>query len=267
MPPKKTASKSQESLIDEDCSMCYKCDEILILDSSKYISCERCFNSECIDCADIDVDTFDYINTRKHIHFYCDDCEAAAMKAVQTDNLIEVRCKEILSRFEERLTTCENKLENKAEKMYVENLEQRIISLESKLANHVVEISKLEKKVELVRFEPYEKEKRAKNVIFHGIPETGIVERDRFIISSALADLGCQNISPEEVTRLGDHTKKAQVDVHETFSAKSQDQKVRPIRISLKSKSDKSDILRNSKNIRKSRSKFFDPKKSTLPLT
>ena len=114
----------------ELCSKCCK-------DSEKWISCERCLLWFCLSCADLSDDEHTFFTRRKaRAHWYCEACEAQAVKAVSTDQAIEERCTEFLSEFQNRLEFCETKLDLKADKSDTDLLETENKILQDKISLH-----------------------------------------------------------------------------------------------------------------------------------
>ena len=225
---------------DESQCLCNECEELLY-DDSESIKCERCSNLVCIACSDLDDIGFEYMKTHRNMHWFCTSCEEAAIKAVQTDNLIEARCQELISQFEERITKCEKNIENKVDKETVNQLYEKVKILEEKLMSHTTDISNLGHKIDLVRFEPYEKAKRVTNLIIHGIPETGSADQDKLVVSMALADVDCADILPNDLTRLGKLKPRSD---NAASNSSSQNEMARPIRISLSSRDEKLNVLK-----------------------
>ena len=118
----------------------------------------------------------------------------------------EERCQEFLTKFEDerfegRLNKVEETLELKADKSVVNNLDTKTLRLEGTIAN-LADISRLNRKVDSVRFEPAEKNKRRNNVIIKGLPEDGALHDDD-LVKHVLEDIGCSDVTTTETTILG----------------------------------------------------------------
>ena len=243
-----------------DC--CCKC-EVELDPESKCIQCERCCQCYCIGCANVDEATYKCVVQLRFLHWYCAACEELAVKAVQSDNLIEERCQEILSKVEHRLKSCESILDKKADSAKVNHLVDKVNNLEKTVEDLVAKNKELTKKLNLVRFEPFERAKRAKNVVIRGIPESGSVEQDKIVVSMALAEVGCADVEPIEVSRIGESiTDNQNVTASSASAANHKHSNVsRPIRCALTSLEDKSKVLQNAKKIRHSKLDYYDSKK------
>ena len=114
MPPKKP--------VQHKCGGCGA-----IVAGDQMIECERCLKWLCKNCSTLDDTSLDFFGQHKIMHWYCPPCNAPAMKAVTSDNLIEQRCKAYYDSFKEEvlqmintnvgqvkasLETTENKLRN-----------------------------------------------------------------------------------------------------------------------------------------------------------
>ena len=125
-----------------DC--CCKC-KVELDPESKCIQCERCCQYYCIGCANVDEATYKCVVQDRFLHWYCVACEELAVKAVQSDNLIEERCQEILSKVEHRLKSCESILDKKADSAKVNHLVDKVNNLEKTVEDLVAENKELTK--------------------------------------------------------------------------------------------------------------------------
>ena len=163
--------------------------------------------------------------------------------------------------MEERISSCEIKISEKADKVDLVQLTSKIKNLENKLGEYSNQLLKLNHKIDLTRFEPYEKAKRVTNIVIRGIPETGSVEEDRLRVSLALAEVGCAEVLPTDVTRLGELSSETSYTSLKTDSTQGNLPYYRPIRCTLNSRQERNKVLKNGKNIRQSKLEDFDVKK------
>ena len=265
MPPKKKTqakkdankarSQSQSVQSDDDSTLCKTC-QTLLVDTSECIECERCCKWLCLDCAHLTQDDYNLIQSRKFMHWFCAECEEPAIKAAQDDNLVEDKCREFLSEYAKRLDICEKKVELKADKSEVDKLSAYTKTLEDKIKGFQQDISKLNRNLNLVRFEPAEKIKRKNNIVIRGLPELDNKDEDTALISLALAEIDCADIQPSDIRRLGDKNVRPFTSSNE--SDEEDEQKVgaqaapprilaRPVRCILNSVEEKAKILKKCK--------------------
>ena len=232
--------------------LCSKCHN----DSDKWISCERCLMWFCLNCAELSEEEHAFFTRRQaRAHWYCNDCEAQAVKAVSTDQAIEERCKEFLGEFQTRLESVENKLNDKADKAVTDSIITQNKVLEDKIVGLQNDISNLGKQIKLARFEPFEKEKRKNNIVIRGLPETGNLVEDQDLVRFTLNEIDCSHIIPTNIQRLG---KIPETDASDGAQARPP---ARPIRCILLNSDQKSTILKNAKKVRNSDTTRFDNKR------
>jgi hypothetical protein len=74
---------------------CKQCQGNFVNESDKMIECDRCKQLECLACSGMDESLYQSLDDDDigpYIHWYCRKCKESAMKAISTDNEIEVRC-------------------------------------------------------------------------------------------------------------------------------------------------------------------------------
>ena len=95
--------------------------------------------------------------------------------------------------------------------------------------------------------EETERNKRKTNVIFHGLPESSVgdsVERetdDLGLVSTMLHAMKCDNVQVGQVVRLGKRLER---------TSSSEPQKLRPMKLVLKTEDQRSQVLKSAKNLR-----------------
>ena len=271
---------SDDTELDAKCKFCSKD----LPEGSQAISCERCTQWVCQECAKLDDPTYLVLTSRQDLHWYCSACELDALQAVQNDAQIEERCREFLTKYEDRLDAVEELLEEKADKSTVDNLGSQVLTMNDQIKNMAQDIVTLSKKIDTVRFEPSEKEKRRNNIVIRGIPETtNISDADK--VQEILQAIGCDTVQPTEITRLGkpprntipasrtrDQESLEDQDQNNPTDTRSDDPTQdarpaaetptniphRPVRCVLQSVQQKTTILRAAPQIRKARSENFD---------
>ena len=256
-----------------DTSKCQLCKADLEQTQIKCIECERCLVWFCINCAVLTDDEHAFFTSKTaRAHWYCTECEAPAVKSVTNDQQIEEKCNQFLGKFETRLDKCEGDIATKADKSDLDTLATANKKLEEKIVGLQRDISTLGSKLNLVRFEPYEKEKRKSNIVIRGLPETGSETEDRDLVKFALSEINCETIIPAEVSRLGKMPAKPSTE--ENANAPG-DQAIaaapagrggtrvpsRPVRCVLLNSDEKKQILQNGKQVRNSVTIRYDPKK------
>ena len=213
------------------------------------------------------------------IHWFCTKCETAALTDVSTGIQIEEKVKAYMSKFDDRLSKCETDILAKADKTDLDELSAKNKTLESKVTALQNDISKLESKIQLVRFEPAEKLKRKNNIVIRGLPETYDQTQDNDLVRFALSEIDCSDIIPIEISRLGKKpATQTATNNEQTQNGVSPNQNqppstdtvngpeltrppARPVRCILLSSDQKSKILQNGKKIRNSVTIRYDPKK------
>lgn len=264
--PGRQTRNSSVSAAEEipECSSCVK----QLPKGVDAVGCERCQQWICRECAGLSVNEYQFISDRRDLHWYCNGCQAAALQAVKNDAIIEERCKEIMAKCDARLDEFEEKLLTKADKPVVDQIDSRTIALENKISSLALDVTNLSKKLDMVRFEPFEKDKRKNNVVVRGAPEGSHPDID--IVKRILSDIGCEDVEIVEISRLGRH-RNAPVNPSnnqngsQDNSAPVRDPIARPIRVALRNPETKGKVLKNASKIRRSRSTdLFNPKKIFL---
>ena len=158
-----------------------------------------------------------------------DKCKVAAIRAIATYDEIEQRSSTFLDKFNHRLEQVEKQMETKADKVMVDQLAVEAGSLEGKVTNLAMDMSKINQQIDTVRDESIEKSKRRTNIVVRGLPENTEKE-DQDLASELFKDIGCQQVEITSTRRLG---------------REEGDSKMRPLRVILKQQETKDEILRN----------------------
>ena len=83
----------------------------------------------------------------------------------------EKRCQEFLSKYEKRLDDIEERVNTKANKANVDSPGTSVQVLNDQVKHLARDISRLNQKIESVKFEPVEKAKCKNNIVIRGVPE------------------------------------------------------------------------------------------------
>lgn len=241
---------------DLDC-LCLGCKKT-IGEKEDSMMCERCSGWVCFVCTGLSKPVYDEMSKNKSLHYFCHECQAPAMKAWKMDAKIEEICNDYFKKHEERLLKIEESVKTKADKTELDNTRSKIDTLEDQIKGLNHDISTLNHRINLVRFEPIEKNKRRNNIVIRGLPELQQSDnenenQDKKLTEVLLNEIGCGNITTTSITRLG---KK----VPNTDSTENR-MLARPLRVCLSSADDKNKILKCGKKIRNSSTELFDPKK------
>ena len=291
--PKKPKDKSKKSVSEPlpdaeegtdaaagvDC-ICTKC-KTIISDEDDSLMCERCAGWDCIKCTGLSKPVYDEMKINNCMHYFCQACQAPAMKAWKADAEIEKICNGYFKKHDERLKKVEESVQVKADKTELDVTKTKVTTLEADLAGLKKDISVLNHRINLVRFEPHEKIKRKNNVVFRGLPESEEStdeNSDDLLAKHVLDEIGCSDIIPLETTRLG--KKITATDTGASADSVNRNPGpgaelgqengdgvvtprviARPLRVCLNSSEDKSKVLKNGKLIRHSKTNQLDPKR------
>jgi hypothetical protein len=82
------------ALEDLEVWVCKFCEEKFSDNDDRLLVCERCEKPVCLPCTDgVSVEEYSVLSRAgTQCHWYCKDCDKAAVAAVRTDNIIEQRC-------------------------------------------------------------------------------------------------------------------------------------------------------------------------------
>ena len=162
----------------------------------KFIQCERCEGWSCITCSKLNDAEYDALSGENLlIHWYCVDCNQAALTAVKTDNLIEEKCKHYMFQIQDELET---KMTNEFTKV-----REELNSLRHEQEQYI------DKKVDERMNEMQNREERKNNLVLFNIPESEHADGadrkqdDRQFIDNVLAYLNATDCTYVNVFRLG----------------------------------------------------------------
>ena len=156
----------------------------------------------CQSCTNLDNEEYKFLTSRPQFHCYCIPFESDAMQAIKNEALIAERCQEFLSKYEKKMDDIEDRVNTKADIAKEDYLSTSVQVLNDQVKHLATDISRLNQKIESMRFEPVEKTKRKNNIVIRGVPESeDLTDTER--IKEILDKIGCGNITPTEITRLG----------------------------------------------------------------
>ena len=83
--------------MDEPCEVCKD------KNPGPLIECERCEKWLCRKCSNLEEADFTMLSQKPAFHWFCPTCAEQALTAVKTDKLIETKCKEYCSKFNQEI--------------------------------------------------------------------------------------------------------------------------------------------------------------------
>ena len=255
----KTAKKSTAN--SDEAWKCKVCSTEFNDDNDHVVECERCELYVCQTCLKID-DVQYAAFSLPNVHYFCDDCDIAAVTAVKTDADIDAKIKAYSEKVENRLTALEALIATKAEKSVIDEMNTKIRGLENKLVGVSKDVSKTNKRVELVRTEDEKKRKREKNLIIRGVPENDEIQ-DKDVVENILQCIGCELVIPKvsHIDRLGpikDQERETVENEENSEGGTRPKPHCRPIRLKLEDIDAKKSVLKNASKIREDKNADVD---------
>jgi outer membrane murein-binding lipoprotein Lpp len=169
-------------------------------EADKLLQCERCLSWSCIKCAKVNPKEYELFS-RADIHWFCHDCQKPALDAVKSDKIIEDRCNGYLKIFTKRVEKVEQTLATKANNESVNKIDTNVKTLEMKVNGLAGDVSKLGDRCDLIYSDNVEKQKRIKNIVVRGLPESEDIT-DTDLVKEILTVLDIET-TPTSVVRLG----------------------------------------------------------------
>ena len=235
---------------DKDEAVCVgQCGKLFSCENDSMVACDRCSQFTCIECLGMPEEQYKLIGEIWST-VLCNNCRPIGNKEMKEGHTVEMQCKEFLLPHNERMIELETKINLKADKTVIDSLESNQHSMNTKMEGLAEDISKLNKKLELMYSEDEAKADRANNVVVRGVPEAADTKKT---IKDILDHLWVDT-EPEYtcITRMG---------------APRSDGSGRPIKVVLKNTEDRNALLRNKKSIRNMRvseSENFNPQKIVI---
>ncbi len=220
--------------------VCKGCDQSFSGKEDKLIECERCGSLLCLDCSKLTSDEYVLLTkTTSMIHWYCPgNCEASAMSAVKTDNLIEDKCKQYFDDYKAEMLKLVEDKESKVEVNLSDfKNEQKKVNedLRAKIDNCTSNAASMSCK------EILDREDRKCNIVLLKVPESNKSDGkarqsdDEKMFSNICGTIGV-DVTATKVIRLGKPTTN-----------------VRPMRVTLNDTNQVKDILKSARKLNEAR--------------
>ena len=213
-----------------------------------------------IKCAKVNPKEY-AIFSREDIHWFCHDCQKPALDAVKSDKIIEDRCNEYLKILTKRVENVEQTLATKANSESVNKIDTSVKTLEMKVNGLAGDVSKLGDRCDLIYSDNVEKQKRIKNIVVRGLPESEDIT-DTEIVKEILTVLDIET-TPTSVVHLG---KKPEVPPPRNEAAAVNNDntianiKTRPLKIVLVSTETRNNIISRGPRVRNAQEVHCIPK-------
>jgi len=121
---------------------CVVCNEESLSDEVQMLECEVCELRFCHTCLKISEEEYEFLSRRVDMHWFCASCEGSALLSIKNDKEISQRCADYFKVLEDRLQQVEALIQSKADIQHVVSLE---IALDTKAEK--VKLEQLEQKV------------------------------------------------------------------------------------------------------------------------
>ena len=121
---------------------CEVCNEESLSDEAQMLECEVCDLRFCRICLKMSEEECEFLSRRVDMHWFCANCEGSALVSIKNDKEIAQRCADYFKVLEDRLQQVEADIQSKADIQHVVGLE---IALDAKAEK--VTLEQLEKKV------------------------------------------------------------------------------------------------------------------------
>ena len=138
----------------------------------KMIQCVTCKNWVCTDCAGISEDVYIFMSDNKNCIWCCVNCSEKTLETLETGAQIQLNCKRIEKKLDDKIDELDIKIAAKADKATVDLIKSEQITHTQRMDQLTTDISKLRATIDLVRNEPVEKVRRSNNLVIRGIPES-----------------------------------------------------------------------------------------------
>jgi len=167
-------TKDSVSIEIDDQIECSTCAEVFTDKDDELLECERCSSWYCTECLSMSAEVYKVMVERKDLHWFCASCEKQAITAVKCDKEIEEKCAAYMNSITDKLGNMEKKLDDKADKSAVDDLDARIKSLESEKAedNSKKDTGSKSETIAQTIEEQRERELRAQNIMIQNLPES-----------------------------------------------------------------------------------------------
>ena len=173
-PRKNITVSSQGASIqnDDEFWTCELCKNRFGDPNDKIIECGRCKLYYCAKCLKMSDQTYAALCQAASVsHWFCMTCEAPALHAIRDDREIEEKCKAYFEKMTKRVEELEKELPKKADKTVVDGLCSDMKNFETQMQGAHKDISTLSNRIDMVRNEKREQDRRKNNLVVHGLPE------------------------------------------------------------------------------------------------
>lgn len=264
---------------DASIPCCVECGDI-INEDAKALQCERCIDDvwKCASCLGLNDDLYEQLamGGKCNLHWFCDKCEQLIVNPSLVENMhslfeskmdyVEKLLMQALTGLEQkmihRMSQVEDMLQNKADNDLLVSVDGRLKKMEERPVIMEESQNRIEHKVDQLcttHYEPVaiavqgalqqdkaeemEIEKRKKNIIVHGVPESEStspeqrIEDDLSLLSVMFHEADVENVTVDNVIRLGKKASDATTNP-------------RPMKVVLNTVDNKLTLLRNAKNLR-----------------
>jgi len=139
---KKAEKKNSDIKGRAEAWRCEACNEESLCDEVQMLECEVCELRYCHSCLKISAEEYEFLCKRPDMHWFCASCEGSALLSIKNDKEIAQRCADYFKVLEDKLDQFEAVIQSKADIQHVVNVE---IALDAKAEK--VKLEQLEEKV------------------------------------------------------------------------------------------------------------------------
>ena len=185
---------------------CYMCKMPFSSPDDKLLECQRCNEHFCIKCLNKTEEEYKWM-TKSDTMWFCLPCREKVERNIIVDREIEDRCKDMAAKFEKRIKTLEDKMQNKCEKEDIIVIVQEEIKKNQQCEPTLVTSEESEDNVQSVISELNERKARESNLVIYGVEETITnnkserYEHDKDYVLR-IADLCGTEVEQEEITKI-----------------------------------------------------------------
>ena len=239
-------------LDEEDGWLCKLCMVLHTSPDAKLLECDRCRDKFCIKCLNKTASEYEMMK-QPDIMWFCLDCREKVEKNIATDIQIEERCREIMMNYEQRICDLEEAMKTKVSIAEVKKIVAESIS-EAMTSNQMHKDPNGDKNesnpeiMETLMMEVNERKNREGNIIFFGVPEINMVNKE---------DRNNKDIShvKEMAAACGVILEEEDVKAVRRLGKFDTNKMKRPLLTTLKSPTKKINIFRNANKLKDTRYK------------
>ena len=215
---------------------CFEC-EGNVNNSDKALMCNICEQWYHAKCQRVTNAEYEFLSDKPNesIQWYCKSCRGASLKLFKIVTVMHKRQEELekqVTDIRQDINKCNTKLDNQSQ--VISGASNKISEIEQNLP------AIISRKMVSLLDDRVEEEKREENLIFFNVPETDAREQDeefiRELCDEALG-LDMRDVAINEMVRLG-------------AKPKTENDKSRPVRLVIKDRDKRADILRNAHKLK-----------------